>query len=67
MIDQDYIKILERLDQEHIAAASAIFADSEAANKFEMYCLKHHYVTSSYTMRTEDGIALTKVVYWKKD
>lgn len=67
MVDKDYLELLARLERDHVASAYAIFCCSESANKFEMYCLRHNYATASYSMRTEDGEPLTKVVYWKKD
>lgn len=67
MNDKECIKLLDCLEREHVASAYAIFADGEAAHKFEMYCLKHGYSTSSYSMPVEDSKPITKVVYWKKD
>lgn len=67
MSDTECLRLLERLERDHVASAYSIFADSEAANKFEIYCLEHGYATSSYFVPVEGADPVTKVVYWKKD
>lgn len=69
MNDRDCLKLLACLERDDVESACAVFGSSEAAHKFEMYCAKHDYATSSYQIYVEDdddNAPLTKVVYWDK-
>lgn len=67
MKDQDYLNLLACFGGYKAESACAVFESSEAAHKFEKYCEKHDYATSSYQIDGEDGKPLTKVVYWAKN